>query len=217
MKRMKIVMVLILLCAAQAFAQNGVIEELSGTVELKRAGTADFIAAQKGDEIARETIVSTGFKSSALIKVGSSVLTVRPLTRLSLAEISASSGTETINISLQTGRVKVDLNPPAGTRTTMKVQSPIATASVRGTSFEFDTQSLEVFEGTVAFEGSEGGAMLVNAGDSSEILDNGAPADPIETGAVDLMPPPYAGNDTGFQRGGKQSNKGEFYLKLDMQ
>ena len=216
MKRIKIVMILSLLCAAHAFAQNGVITELSGTVELKAAGGADFIAAQRGDEIARDTIVSTGFKSSALIRVGSSVLTVRPLTRLSLAEISASSGTETINVSLQTGRVKVDVNPPAGTRTTLKVQSPVATASVRGTSFEFDTQSLEVFEGTVAFESSEGGTMLVNAGGSSEIMNNGMPADPLETGAADLMPPPYAGNDTGFQQGGTQSNKGEFIFDPQM-
>ena len=94
MKQAAVIAVLILLCAGMAFAQSGgVIKELSGTVELKPAGQADYTAAKAGDAVARDTVVSTGFKSSALITVGSTTLTVRPLTRLSLAEISASAGT----------------------------------------------------------------------------------------------------------------------------
>ena len=219
MKR-TIISVLILLCAGSVFAQvSGVITELSGTVELKPAGAADFAAAKAGDSVARDTVVSTGFKSSALITVGSAALTVRPLTRLSLAEISASAGSETLNVSLQTGRVRVDLNPPAGAQASMSVRSPVATASVRGTNFEFDTQSLKVLEGTVAFQGSSGGEMMVGAGASSEILDNGRAADPIETGMAELMPPPLAGTDAGFRSSGSYNQggmpveeKGEFSI-----
>ena len=203
MKKTPILIMMVLLCTSLAFSQNtgaGVISEITGTVELKHAGSSDFIAAKPGDTVAQNTVVSTGFKSSALITIGSSVITVRPLTRLTLGEITASSGTETINVSLQTGRVRVDVNPPAGTRANMTVQSPVATASVRGTSFEFDTQTVTVLNGTVAFQGSSGKPKMVNAGSVSQVTDNGRATDPAETHAAELQPRALAGSETGFRR-----------------
>ena len=150
---------------AQSPAQmSAVIRDLIGDVELKHAGTGEFVPAKAGSEVAQDTIVSTGFKSSAVIAAGNSVIMVKPLTRLSLAEIQASSGTENVAMNLQTGRVKVDVKPPAGTKANFKVQSPSSTASVRGTSFEFDTRRLKVIEGTVAFMGSNKLSIPVSAG-----------------------------------------------------
>jgi len=192
-KKVLTMMVLIFLCAGFAFAQNGVISEINGTVEIKRAGSADFVPARVGDQLALDTIVSTGFRSTALITAGSSIITVRPITRLTLSELSGSAGTETINVALQTGKVRVDVNPPAGTKTNMTVRGPTATASVRGTSFELDTRNLLVEHGTVAFQGKKGGAFLVNAGSTSVIQADGRAADPIETGDTALYPPPPVG------------------------
>ena len=172
------------------FAQNhGVIRELTGDVELKPAGTSAFVPARAGSEVAQDTIVSTGFKSSAIIAVGSSVITVRPLTRLSLAEIRSASGTEDLNVSLQTGRVRVDVKPAAGTKANCTVQSPSATASVRGTSFDFDTVNVDVYEGTVAFSGNEGAAVMVNSGEASLIGNDGKPVDTTTVSSSALLPP----------------------------
>ena len=193
MKSKIITGILLLLAGSGVFAQNGMIKELMGTVELKQAGQTGFVAAKSGDTVAKDTIVSTGLRSSALIEMGSSVITVRPLTRLSLAEISAAEGTETLNVSLQSGRVRVDVNPPKGTQTSMKILAPMAVASVRGTSFEFDTQFLRVLEGTVAFQGKRGGVMMVGSGYTSEIKEDGKAADPIETRTALLRFPPLAG------------------------
>jgi hypothetical protein len=157
--------------------ETGVIKELTGQVELKLAGKSAFTAANAGDKVAQDTIISTGFKSTAVIAVGSSVITVRPLTRLSLAEIQSSAGAETLNVSLQTGRVRVDVKPPAGTRANTTVQGPSATASVRGTSFEFDTVKLTVNEGRVAFSGASGPAAMVNAGETSSVEEAEIPID----------------------------------------
>ena len=203
MKRVTMV-VLILFCAASLFAlaedpKFGEITELFGTVELKPSGQTAFIPARIGDKVAMNTVVSTGIKSTVLIKVGSTVLSVRPLTRLSLAEISVSTGTETINVNIQTGRIRVDVKPPAGTRTSMTIQSPIATASVRGTSFEFDTHSLTVLEGTVAFQGRNGGEMMISAGSTSEINAFGRSEDPIDTFSASLQPPPPVGSNSGYK------------------
>jgi hypothetical protein len=179
MKKIFCVVLMLSSVVCGIFAQNstsGVIRELSGEVELKRAGTSAFVAARVGDRVARDTIVSTGFKGSAVIAVGSAVITVRPLTRLSLAEIQNSADTENLNVNLQTGRVRVEVTPPAGSRANCAVQGPSATASVRGTRFEFDTVNLRVTEGRVAFSGPSGLATMVNAGSENSIGTDNEPA-----------------------------------------
>jgi len=153
----------------RVFAQTAVIKELTGTVELKPSGAVDFVPASVGAEVAQNTIISTGFKSTALVQAGSAVIAVRPLTRLTLTEIQASQGTETLNMNLQSGRVRVDLNPPAGSKASLGISSPTATASVRGTSFDFDTRNLRVHSGTVAFTGKWGYQVSVQEGHTSVV------------------------------------------------
>lgn len=184
MKRGLLFLLLLAVIALCAFSQNakritGVIRELTGEVELKRSETSAFIKAKAGDSVVADTVVSTGFKSTAIIEIGSSSITVRPLTRLTLAEIQSISDTETLNMKLQTGRVKVDVKPPAGTKTSCTVQSPNSTASVRGTSFEFDTFNLKVYEGGVAFNGNRGKSVLVPAGLASSIDAENKAIDPF--------------------------------------
>jgi hypothetical protein len=129
MKKFFFAFFLITVFAFGAFCQNtssmtGVIRELTGEVELKPAGAAGFMRASVGDTLAANTIISTGFKSITLIEIGSSLITVRPLTRLTLSEIQNMGTAENINISLQTGRIRADVTPPAGSKTTFNVQTP---------------------------------------------------------------------------------------------
>jgi len=188
MKKTLFVVLVFFAAVCGVFAQSGSIQELSGDVTLKPAGSTVFTAAKVGDKVAQDTVVSTGFKSTAVITIGSSTLTVRPLTRLSLAEIQSASGTEKLNVELQTGRVKVDVKPPAGTKANMTIQSPGATASVRGTSFEFDTVNLDVIEGKVAFGGETGAVTMVQGGESSFVGADGQPASPVSVTTAALLP-----------------------------
>jgi len=186
MKRGLFFLLLMTVTVLCVFSQNtkritGVIRELAGEVELKRTETSAFIKAKAGDTVAADTVISTGFKSTAIIDIGGSSITVRPLTRLSLAEIQSVSDTEMLNVKLQTGRIKVDVKPPAGTKANCTIQSPSATASVRGTSFEFDTFNLKVYEGGVAFKGGKGMSILVPAGMVSSIDSDNKAVDPFET------------------------------------
>jgi hypothetical protein len=175
----KIIQAIFLLFAGiGVFAQSGVIKELSGTVELKPSGASSFVAANSGDLVREDTLISTGFKSTALVELGSAIIVVRPLTRLTLTEIRSTSGTETLNVNLQAGRVRVDVNPPAGLRASMTVQSPSATASVRGTSFELDVKGIYVLEGVVSYQGIRGSPVNVYAGLDSAILKDGPAANP---------------------------------------
>ncbi|MDR2717258.1 MAG: FecR family protein [Treponema sp.] len=215
MKRTVVAFCLMMTVGLGAFAQSGMIRELSGTVELKNPGAAEYVPAKIGDTVSQKTVISTGFKSTALIQVGNAVLTVRPLTRLTLTDISASSTAETLNVSLQAGRVRVDVNPPAGIKTSMSVSSPSATASVRGTSFEFDTRNLYVNQGKVSFKGSRGAGILVSAGSSSQIKENNKAAPPIEIINGNLRPPVMVGSDNGGGAlGTSVSESGQFSIDL---
>jgi len=171
-------MLLLIGTSTLGFAQKAVIKDLTGTVELKLSGASDFIPAGAGVEVAQDTIISTGFKSTALVQAGSAVITVRPLTRLTLTEIQALQGTETLNLNLQSGRVRVDVNPPAGAKASLSISSPTATASVRGTSFEFDTRNLSVNSGTVAFMGKWGYQVTVQEGRTSVVGASGTSSAP---------------------------------------
>ena len=81
------IIILVSIIVSGAFCQSGTIRELTGVIELKPAGAASFVRASQGDEVAVNTIISSGFNSTAIIEVGNSIIIVRPLTRLSLAEI----------------------------------------------------------------------------------------------------------------------------------
>jgi len=178
MKKIIFTAIFVTLIVEGAFCQNGIIRELTGEVEIKTSGASAFIPASAGDTVLSNTVVSTGFRSTAVIAVGSSVITVRPLTRLTLAEIQSAENTENVNVKLQTGKIRVEVKPPAGTKTNLNVQSPSATASVRGTIFEMDTQTLTGIEGKVLLSGNFGAGVLVTGGNSSTSTADGTVSNP---------------------------------------
>jgi len=181
--------------AQDSFLQSSVIKKMTGTVELKQAGAASFVPAVVGAQLSADTIISTGFKSTALVEVGSAVISVMPLTRLTITEIFAEEGTETIKMSLRAGRLRVDVKPPDGTKTALTVQSSAATASVNGASFYFDTMNVRVNEGTVALKGNNGYTVLVNGGSSSGVDSYSIAAAPQNNNEAGLSPPAPAGYD----------------------
>jgi len=158
-----------------AFAQQAVIRELAGTVEVKRANSEVWEAASRGQSLALDSTISTGFRSTVVIALGDSLITLRPLTRISLLELSKNQGQEKVELNLQTGRVRADVKAPEGGKTEFVIRSPNATSSVRGTVFELDTLGLKVIEGTVEFKGVSGASgntgpsLMVDAGGHSQI------------------------------------------------
>jgi len=188
MKQIVVAVLLLMLINASIFSQNGVIREFTGDVELKHAGQSVFVPASAGAAVMSNTIISTSFRSTAIIAIGSSVITVRPLTRLTLAEIQSMEESENVNINLQAGSVRVEVNPPSGTRANFSVQTPSSTASVRGTSFEIDTDNIIVSEGRVMFSGTGNLAVIVDGGNSTHSNINGVPVDPVEVAESNLAP-----------------------------
>jgi hypothetical protein len=198
----KIMLGLALLLGTQGlFAQEAlvqaVIREISGTVEVREPNAAAWTAASRGQTLARNMFISTGFKSSALIAIGNSLLTVQPLTRLSLEELTQAEGSEKVDLNLRTGRIRANVKPPASGRTDFTIRSPTATASVRGTVFEFNGVQLRVDEGRVHLAGSSGNGTYVGTGHLARTdIETGRTLSAAETAREELAPSVPAGVDS---------------------
>jgi hypothetical protein len=161
----KLIVVLALLaCGAALHGQEAFIKEFSGTVEVQDAGASGWTPARAGQQIRKDTVISTGFKSMAVIGLGNSSLILRPLTRLSLEELTTRQGDEEVGLYLHTGRIRAEVKPPEERKTSFTVRSPSVTASVRGTAFEFDGADLRVDEGVVHVTGGDNSGAYVGAG-----------------------------------------------------
>jgi hypothetical protein len=199
MKKACLGILLLMAGAGLAGAQDrAVIREVNGTVEVKAPGAAAWERAAAGRELAAATLVSTGFGSTALIMIGDSLVMVRPLTRLSLEEIAADRGGGRVTLNLRAGRVRADVKPPEGGQVRFSVRSPIATASVRGTAFEFDGMQVRVDEGRVYLGGENLAGAYVGAGHSSAVdAGSAAAVAAAEALEAELAPPPLAGEGPG--------------------
>ncbi|MDR1420292.1 MAG: FecR family protein [Treponema sp.] len=170
-------------------AQETYIRDCAGTVEVKEAGTAVWVKAEAGQRIGGDTVISTGFKSTAFIALGNSVVQVHPLTRLTLEEIRRTQGEEEITLHIRTGKIRADVNPPLGGKTNFTVRSPVATASVRGTSFEFDGVNLKVDQGLVHVTGGDNSGVYVGAGHSAAPdPETGRVTGAMESAKAELIP-----------------------------
>jgi hypothetical protein len=176
--------------------------EVNGVVETKEQGTGaspEWKRAAPGDLIGSNTIISTGLKGSALISLGSSRLEARPLTMLTLQELIQRDGAEETILYLRTGRVRAAVNPPAGQSVDFTVSSPIVTASVRGTSFEFDGAHLLVDDGRVLLTSPKGQKVYVAGTQRSYVDENNQNriTPPFEAEAALLRPVIPELNNTG--------------------
>jgi hypothetical protein len=190
------------LCVWGLGAQEAYIKEVYGVVEVKGPGEDRWVPAAAGQRLEREAVISTGFRSGALIGIGETTLVVRPVTRLSIEELREREGNEQIQVYLRTGRVRAEVRPPAGMRTDFTVRSPSITASVRGTVFEFDGMQVRVEEGLVYMSGGDGSGSYVSAGHTvGTDRESGRTVSVGESVREELEPPLPAGMD----RGGTES------------
>lgn len=182
---------ILILCIAgisslAAAALTATITEVAGKVEYKLPGK-DWVAAKTGTVLPAGSLISTGFKSTAILKMESATLTVKPVTRLSLEELVKSEGTTKTQMFLMAGRVKAEVTPRKGEQAEFKVKSPTATASVRGTGFEFDGQNLLVDHGAVQFESDTGIGIsqTVTSGEFSTLSQTGTVTAPVAVATGD--------------------------------
>jgi hypothetical protein len=74
---------------------SGVIQKLTGKVQIKPLESSAFVKAKVGDVIKPTTVIQTAMKSTAVILVGTTPLNVAPLSRLTLEEMIKATAAST--------------------------------------------------------------------------------------------------------------------------
>lgn len=156
---------LILTVAAAAWAQtDAVVQRVSGKVEVMQPG-GSWVAAAPGMRLALGASVSTSFQSEATLALGSSVLQVKPLTRMRIDQLAQQQGTVSTELYLRVGRVRAEVKSTEGLKQDFKVRSPVSTAAVRGTTFEHDGVNTNVQGGLVTISNQFGQSKTLGGGE----------------------------------------------------
>lgn len=176
-----------LLFTASLFATSGEVLAIKGKVEIQKNG--QWQLAQKGEQLDSGVLVSTGFKSELTLKVDGSTIVVQPLTRLRLDEIVKKGDVLSSEVYLDMGSIKANVKAAETKKVSFTVRTPVATASVRGTSGEISYNGILNGEtGIWDYVNRSGDTVKVFAGDTVSI-DNFGNITPAQiTFAQDVKP-----------------------------
>ncbi len=199
MKRLNILLILFFMVNS-LFATSGEVIAIKGKVELQTSGK--WKIAQKGDLLDSGTLVATGFKSELTIKVDGSTIVVQPLTRMRLDEIVKKGDLLSSKVYLDMGSIKANVKAAETKKVSFTVRTPVATASVRGTSGNISYNGVLNGEtGVWDYVNQNGDTVRVFAGDTVSI-DNFGNITPAQitfaTGAKPIGPKTLADKDTDY-------------------
>ena len=135
MKKICVLFVLLVLFIP-VFALDATVVSVFGKAEMQTVNGWEMM--KEGTKIAEGTVISTGFKSQAVLEIGKSKITVQPLSRLTVQELRTRPETDTSKVYLDAGSIKADVKAAENKRVGFTVKSPVATASVRGTAGTID-------------------------------------------------------------------------------
>jgi hypothetical protein len=165
MKKIGIILIIISSTIVPLFAQSSaVIKDTTGKVEVQPRG-GSWTSASIGMSISRGTTISTGFGSRAVLDLGNAILDVQPLTRLRLEELIEREGTVQTDLFLRVGRVKAEVRSVSGLNQDFKLRSPVSTAAVRGTKFDYSRFDVVVMDGEVIYQTSRGQQRSYSSGE----------------------------------------------------
>lgn len=140
--------VLFVLCSEALYANTATVVSTVGKVEVSRNNV--WVALTENEVVREGEVISTGFKSEAIIKYKGSVMKLGPLTRITLEKLATSDTKDDVSVFLNTGAVRSTVNHSENKRVSYTVRNPIAVASVRGTEFIFAGNEIRCFDGAVA-------------------------------------------------------------------
>lgn len=127
-------MVLVCFSAFSMFADSATVVSLQGKVEVSRGGKWVELSAKS--KVSEGEVISTGFKSQAVIQYQGAMLQLGPLTRVTLEKLAEGSKSDTVSVYLNTGAVRSTVRHSENKRVSYTVRNPVAVASVRGTVYD---------------------------------------------------------------------------------
>jgi hypothetical protein len=169
-------------------AQSYTVTQATGKVEVRLPG-GSWAPVSVGEQVPVNASISTGFGSRAVLEGGGAVITVEPLTRMSVDQLKSNSGGGTdTRLGLRTGRVRAAVRTTEAGKTRFRVSSPVATAAVRGTEFSFNGYRVDVTRGTVSVSSaSTGRSVNIPQGAHTFVDENGIPQPLVDARALQAL------------------------------
>ena len=174
--------------SASVFAQSMKATVVSVTGKVEKLAGSDWVALNVGDSLDAGTMISTGFKSSATVKFDGSVLTLSPLSRLTLSQFVEQEGSRDSQVYLDAGKIQANIKSTDNKRVNFTVNSPVATASVRGTAGEVDvlgnirsTESVWSVQAVNSDGEAKGKVVPVSQGMSTQVSEEGTVSSTVAT------------------------------------
>lgn len=178
--RILLPLLLVLLIAGAAWGQSrAVFTEVNGKVEVRAAAGGPWTDAEPGMEVSNNTMIATGFNASAALRMGDSTVRVQQLTRMEFEGILEQEGAVETRLNLNVGRMSAQVRSSDGRAQNFQVRSPISTAAVRGTDFEYDGEQVVVTQGQVDIVNNQTNqSQPVQAGQQSTTSGSEPPSQP---------------------------------------
>lgn len=149
------------------------IDSIEGEVEVRNFKAEKWIPAVKGMKLAEGARISTGFKSKAvLLFADNSTAVVKSLTQMTISRFIKDGNAVKTDLKLRIGSIRVKVNENQPVKTDMKISTPNATASVRGTEIE-EVKSSSHFGDTISIDSgkvnyeTKDGSINVQGGEST--------------------------------------------------
>ena len=175
-KTIVILALIIILAAGTVFSQNtAVIRRIVGKVEIQRPEEG-WIPAAVGMELPLGATISTGFNSQAVLEIGSSVLTLRALTRIRIEELQVRDNVAVTGLSMPVGRIRAEVRSTEGLSTDFRVRSPVSTAAVRGSGIDTNGDILDCFDDRGILENAAGIGIEVYENERGKLAELNRPS-----------------------------------------
>ena len=131
MKKAFVFGILFAVCAG-LFALDAEVTGIEGKAQMSTNGTS-WTPVAVGSKIPQGATIQTGFKSSLKIKFKGSEITLDPMTRIKVDELSDKDNRDNAVVSMKIGGLTSNVKKVEDRRAGFTVKGPAATASVRGT------------------------------------------------------------------------------------
>lgn len=193
MKRLASSLILACLALSGVAAIEAKVVSVSGKAERQKG--SEWVALAAGDVLKAGAVIQTGFKSQLVLNIKSanedSTLTVAPLSRMTIEQLSEKGNQDTTSVFLDSGSLKSSIKKTEDRRANYQVRTSVATASVRGTVIKtgvgYRSMSMITLDGTAECIPQSNQKPVILSSDTSEVapLETAAPIDSSEGAAGD--------------------------------
>lgn len=157
-----------------------ILTDYTGKVEVKYPGT-QWQGVEKGMMLPLGTMISTSFNSTASLDLGNSVIHVQQFTRMLIENLVQQGDVITTDLRLNVGKIRAQVESVEGLTHDFNVLSTVSVASVRGTDFEYDGESLFCHKKEVLFFNLIQQKRTVRTGEEVRLIGDEPPLSPEET------------------------------------